>query len=310
MDKKDKIYIAGHGGLVGSAITRRLKADGFSNLITRTKDELNLLDTSAVAKFFQTEKPQYVFDAAAKVGGIMANKNYPAQFIFENLTIQNNLIECSYKSGVRKLLFLGSSCIYPKFADQPISEKSLLAGELEPTNLSYAVAKIAGIVMCQSYNAQYGTDFISLMPTNLYGPNDNFDLENSHVLPALIRKFHEAKTQNLSEVSVWGTGAARREFMHVDDLADATLFLMQNYSSSEIINVGTGEDISIKEIVETIKEIIGWNGRVVWDTSKPDGTPRKLLDINKIKNLGWSAQIGLRDGIEQTYNWYKKHVNP
>ena len=305
MNSYSKIYIAGHMGLVGSAIVRALKKQGYDNLILRTHSELDLLDQKATADFFKKEKPEYVFLAAAKVGGIMANKTYPADFIYQNLQIQNNIIHHSYLNGVKKLLFLGSSCIYPKLARQPIREEHLLTGELEPTNEPYAVAKIAGIKMCQTYNRQYGTNFISVMPTNLYGPNDNFDLENSHVLPAMIRKFHEAKISNQNEVVVWGTGAARREFLHVDDLADACVFLMNNYDDSEVINIGTGEDVSIKELAEMIKKITGFTGEIVWDASKPDGTPRKLLDVSRLHNLGWKHQINLPDGILSTYEFYQ-----
>ncbi len=306
MDKNSKIYVAGHRGLVGSAIRRRLEALGFNNLIFKTRQELDLTDYDAVADFFKEEQPRYVFLAAAKVGGIMANKDYPADFIYQNLTIQNNIIHNAYLGKAKKLLFLGSSCIYPKMAPQPIKEEYLLSGPLEETNKAYAVAKIAGITMCQSYNAQYGTDFISVMPTNLYGPNDNFDLENSHVLPALMRKFHEAKTAGAPEVAVWGTGAARREFLHVDDLADACVFLMENHDGSEIINIGTGEDITIKELAEIIKETVGFGGKTAWDASKPDGTPRKLLDVSRLRNLGWKHKINLKDGIKRTYEWYKE----
>lgn len=304
MKKDSKIYIAGHRGLVGSAIVRTLEKQGYTNLVLRTRSELDLLDFNLVKDFFATEKIEFVFDAAAKVGGIMANKTYPAEFIYENLVIQNNIIHNSYLSGVKKLLFLGSSCIYPKLADQPIKEDALLTGALEPTNQAYAVAKIAGITLCQSYNTQYGTDFISLMPTNLYGTNDNFDLKNSHVLPALIRKFHEAKVSNAKEVILWGTGNVQREFIHVDDLADASIFLMSNYSGSEIINVGSGKDVFIRELAEMVCDTVGFTGKIVWDTSKPDGTPRKLLNVEKINKLGWSPKIELKDGINSTYKWY------
>ena len=305
MNSYSKIYIAGHSGLVGSAIIKALKKQGYNNFILRTHSELDLLDQKATADFFKKEKPEYVFLAAAKVGGIMANKTYPADFIYQNLQIQNNIIHHSYLNGVKKLLFLGSSCIYPKLARQPIREEHLLTGELEPTNEPYAVAKIAGIKMCQTYNRQYGTNFISVMPTNLYGPNDNFDLENSHVLPAMIRKFHEAKISNQNEVVVWGTGAPKREFLYVDDLADACIFLMNNYDDSEVINIGTGEDISIKELAEMIKKITGFTGEIVWDASKPDGTPRKLLDVSRLHNLGWKHQINLPDGVLSTYEFYQ-----
>jgi GDP-L-fucose synthase len=312
MNYQDKIYIAGHNGLVGSAIHRTLKAQGYTNLITRERKEPDLLDQHQVADFFQKEKPDYVFLAAARVGGIMANKNYPADFIYQNLQIQNNIIHNAYLSNVGKLLFLGSSCIYPKYADQPIKEDSLLTGELEPTNEPYAIAKIAGIKMCQSYNRQHGTEFISAMPTNLYGPGDNFDPETSHVLPALIRKFHEAKENGQEKVTLWGTGSPKREFLYVDDLADACVFLMNNYNpfrqaqdeKDEPINVGTGQDISIKELAEMIKEITGFQGEIEWDTSKPDGTPRKLLDVGRLHNLGWQHQTELEDGIRKAYEWY------
>jgi len=308
MDKKSKIYIAGHKGLVGSAIVRNLEKKGYKNLILKTRKELDLLDGVKVAAFFKKEKPEYVILAAARVGGIMANNTYPANFIYENLTVQNNVIHNSYLSGVKKLLFLGSSCIYPRMASQPIKEEYLLMGELEPTNKAYAVAKIAGIIMCQSYNKQYGTNFISVMPTNLYGPNDNFDLNNSHVLPALIRKFDEAKNNGAKEVTVWGTGKAKREFLHVDDLADAALFLMLHYDSEAIINVGVGKDISIRELAELIADIVEYDGRITFDASKPDGTPRKLLDVSRMSELGWEPKISLRNGIKQTYQWYREHV--
>jgi GDP-L-fucose synthase len=304
MNPDAKIYIPGHRGLVGSAIVRRLQRAGFTNLLTRTSAELDLRDQRAVADFFAAEKPDYVFLAAAKVGGILANNTYPAEFIYDNLAIQLNVIHQSYLNGVKKLLFLGSSCIYPKFAPQPMREEYLLDGKLEPTNEPYAIAKIAGIKMCQSYNRQYGTRYISVMPTNLYGPNDNFDLQNSHVLPALIRKFHEAKEKGQPYVEVWGSGTPRREFLHADDLADACLFLMQTYDDSEIVNIGVGEDISIAELAELIREVVGYEGELRFDRSKPDGTPRKLLDVSRLHSLGWQAAIPLREGIEQTYRWY------
>jgi GDP-L-fucose synthase len=304
MDKNAKIYIAGHTGLVGSAITRSLIGRGYSNLITMTRQELDLLDAQAVADFLKKEKPEYIFLAAAKVGGIMANTSYPAEFIYKNLLIQNNIIHNAYLNKIKKLLFLGSSCIYPKMAPQPIKEEYFLSSKLEPTNKAYAVAKIAGITMCQSYNQQYGTSFISVMPTNLYGPHDNFDLENSHVLPALIRKFHEAKINNKKEIMLWGTGKPKREFLYVDDLADACIFLMNKYNNSEIINIGTGKDLSIKELAETIKEIIEFKGKIIWDKSKPDGTPRKLLDVSRLHNLGWKHKTELTGGIKMTYEWY------
>lgn len=304
MDKSAKVYVAGHRGLVGSAIVRKLQSEGYQNLITRTSGELDLTDSAATAQFFDSEKPEYVFLAAAKVGGILANSLQGADFICENILIQSNVITNSHRTGVKKLLFLGSSCIYPRMAPQPIREDCLLDGKLEETNKPYAVAKIAGITMCQAYNQQYGTRYISVMPTNLYGPNDNFDLNSSHVLPALIRKMHDARIMYKPEVSVWGTGTPKREFLHVDDLAAACLFLMQNYEDSEIINIGTGDDISIKDLAEMVKEVIGYQGRLVFDASKPDGTPRKLLDVSKINSIGWKATIDLQTGIEQTYKWF------
>ncbi len=307
MNKDSKIYVAGHRGLVGSAIVRALREQGYSNLILKTRQELDLLDQVAVKTFFEKEKPEYVFLAAAKVGGIMANKTHPADFIYENLTVQTNVIHNAYISGVKKLLFLGSSCIYPKLCPQPIKEEYLMTSELESSNQAYALAKIAGIFMCQSYNEQYGTNFISVMPTNLYGPHDNFDLENSHVLPAMIRKFHEAKISNVKEITLWGTGSAKREFLHVEDLANACMFLMNTYDDSKIINIGTGIDISIKELAEKIKGVVGYEGTIKWDTKKPDGTPRKLLDVSKLHKLGWKHTIDLNDGIASTYEWYKKN---
>lgn len=304
MEKTSKIYVAGHRGLVGSAIVRALEAAGYTNLLTRTRQELDLLDTNAVVAFFAAERPEYVFLAAAKVGGIMANKTFPADFIRENIQIQTNTIDAAHKSGVRKLLFLGSSCIYPKLAPQPIKEEYLLTGALESTNNAYAIAKIAGIIMCQSYRQQYGSNFISVMPTNLYGPNDNFDLETSHVLPALIRRFHEAKMGNAPSVTIWGTGTPMREFLHVDDLAAACLQLMCTYDGGEIVNIGTGEDVTIKVLAETVAMVVGYRGTIEWDTSKPDGTPRKLLDVSKLNQLGWQHTIKLEDGIRSTYNWY------
>ena len=301
MDKKDKIYIAGHRGMVGSAIHRRLKKEGFENFVFRTSDELDLRDQRSVADFFAKEKPAYVFLAAAKVGGILANSTYRAEFLYDNLMIQSNVIENSYRQGVKKLLFLGSSCIYPKLAPQPLKEDYLLTGLLEHTNEPYAIAKIAGIKMCDAYRSQYGCNFISVMPTNLYGPNDNYDLKNSHVLPALIRKFHEAKINDQPEVIVWGSGTPRREFLHADDMADACLFLIKNYNEPGLINLGIGEDLSIKELAEMIKGITGYNGKIVFDSSKPDGTPRKLMDISKLSSLGWKAKMPLQNGIERTY---------
>jgi GDP-L-fucose synthase len=304
MNKSDKIFVAGHRGMVGSALVRRLEAEGFNNLLTRDRSELDLTDESAVAKFFAEETPDVVVIAAAKVGGIKANNEYPVEFLLENLRIQNNVIRFAYQSGVRKLLFLGSSCIYPKFAPQPIPETALLHGTLEPTNEAYAIAKIAGIKLCQAYAREYGTNFISVMPTNLYGPNDNFDLEESHVLAALLRKAHEAKVREDENLMVWGTGEPRREFLHVDDLAGALLLLLLKYDSPEIINVGCGEDITIRDLAELICDVVGYEGELVWDTTKPDGTPRKLLDVTKICALGWKPTIALRQGIAQTYQWF------
>ncbi|AKB83324.1 GDP-L-fucose synthetase [Methanosarcina barkeri 3] len=308
MDKKSKIYLAGHRGLVGSAIKRKLESKGYSNLIFRTHGELDLTNQQAVNEFFEREKPEYVFLAAAKVGGILANNTYPAEFIYENLMIEANIIHASYRNGVKKLLFLGSSCIYPKLAPQPLKEEYLLTGPLEETNEAYAIAKIAGIRLCKHYNQQYGTNFISVMPTNLYGPNDNFDLETSHVMPALIRKFHEAKVKNEPEVVIWGTGKPLREFMHVDDMADACVYLMEKFNTydiGEFVNIGVGKDITIGELSELIKEIVGFEGTIRKDLSKPDGTPQKLLDITKLSSLGWKAKISLKEGIKQTYDWYQ-----
>lgn len=301
MNLTDKIYIAGHRGLVGSAILRLLTELGYSRIITRTSKELDLREHQPVREFFETEKPQYVILAAAKVGGIYANNTYPAEFIYDNLAVQNNIIHESYRVGVTKLLFLGSSCIYPKNALQPIREEYLLTGALEPTNEAYAIAKIAGIKMCEYYHQQYGCRFISAMPTNLYGPGDNYDLQNSHVLPALIRKFHEAKVNNAENVTIWGTGSPRREFLHVDDMAKACYFLMQQYEQPEIVNIGLGSDHTIAEMAMIIKEITGYEGRLVFDDSKPDGTPRKLLNVDRINALGWKAAIDLKDGIRNTY---------
>jgi len=306
MKKTSKIYIAGHRGLVGSAIIRNLEKNGYTNLITKTHSELDLLDSVAVSNFFKKEKPEFTFLAAAKVGGIHANDTYPADFIYQNLQIQNNIIHNAYLNNAKKLLFLGSSCIYPRECPQPIKEEYLLTGPLEPTNEAYAVAKIAGIKMCQSYNKQYSTKFISVMPTNLYGINDNFDLENSHVLPALLRKFHEAKLNNEPEVVMWGTGKPMREFLYVDDMADACIYLMNNYSDSEIVNIGTGEDVTIQELAQTISKVVGYDGEIVNDTSKPDGTPRKLLDVSKLHSLGWQHKISLKNGIKKTYDWFLK----
>ncbi len=305
MNKSSKIYIAGHRGLVGSAIVRHLAKNGYKNLILRTRAELDLLDQKAVADFFAEEKPEYVFLAAAKVGGILANDTRPAEFIFENLTIQNNIIHQSQVNGVKKLLFLGSSCIYPRLAPQPIKEEYFMNGKLEPTNEAYAAAKIAGIMMCRAYHRQYGANFISVMPTNLYGPNDNFDYERAHVLPALMRRFHEAKIAGQQEVTVFGTGKAKREFLHVDDLADACVFLMNTYDKPDIVNIGTGKDVSIKTLAGLVKKTVGFKGKIVWDTTKPDGTPRKWLNVNRLHKLGWKHKISLEDGAVATYKWYK-----
>lgn len=304
MEQESKIFVAGHQGLVGSAFVRELKRQGYSNVITRTREELDLMDYADVASFFKENKPDYVLLAAAKVGGIHANNTYPADFIYQNLQVQSNVIHNSYLNGVKKLLFLGSSCIYPRQCPQPMKEEYLLSGPLEPTNEPYAVAKIAGIKMCQSYNNEYGTNYISVMPTNLFGINDNFHIEDSHVLPALLRRIHEAKVNKSSSVPVWGTGAPRREFMYVDDMASACMFLMNNYSDSIIVNIGTGEDISIRELYEIIVEIVGYEGDLTFDSSKPDGMPRKLLDVAKLNNLGWKHEIDLRTGIKKTYDWY------
>ncbi len=309
MNLSSKIYIAGHRGLVGSAITRKLQGLGYTNLIFRTFEELNLLDQKATADFLAEEKPEYVFLAAAKVGGIQANDMLPAEFIFENIQIQNNIIHNAYLSGVKKLLFLGSSCIYPRECPQPIKEEYFMTGPLEKTNEAYAVAKIAGIKMCQAYNKQYGAKFISVMPTNLYGPNDNFNLESSHVLPALLRKFYDAKTKNEKAVVMWGTGSPMREFLHVDDLADACVYLMNIYDDGEIVNIGTGEDIVIKDLANLIKKIVGFKGEIMNDMTKPDGTPRKLLDVSKLHSLGWKHKILLEDGIKKTYEWFlENHI--
>lgn len=305
MEKNAKIYIAGHQGLVGSAIKRNLEEKGFTQLIFRTRQELDLLDAVAVKNFFEKEKLEYVFLVAAKVGGIKANDDFPADFLYQNLEIQNNIIHQAFLNEVKKLLFLGSSCIYPRECAQPIKEEYLLTGPLELTNEAYAIAKIAGIKMCQAYNKQYDTHFISAMPTNLYGPYDNFDLESSHVLPALIRKFHEAKVNHQEEVTIWGTGSPRREFLHVDDLADACVYLMENYDASEIINVGTGEDITILELAQMIQKVVGFAGIIKNDTNKPDGTPRKLLDVSKLHALGWRHRRELQNGIESTYAHYQ-----
>ncbi|HVM87602.1 MAG TPA: GDP-L-fucose synthase [Puia sp.] len=302
MNKQDRIYVAGHRGMVGSAITRKLRQKGFDNLIQRTSSELDLRNQKSVEDFFETEKPDFVFLAAAKVGGIVANNTYRAEFLYDNLMIQNNVIHYSYKTGVKKLMFLGSSCIYPKFAPQPLKEEYLLTGELETTNESYAIAKITGIKMCDAYRSQYGCNFISVMPTNLYGPNDNYDLNNSHVLPALIRKFHEAKINRQSTVHIWGTGTPKREFLHADDLADACFFLMQHYNEPGLINVGVGEDISIIDLAILIRKIVGFTGNIEHDLSKPDGTPRKLMDVGKLHAMGWKAKTQLEEGITKVYH--------
>lgn len=340
MNKTSRIYVAGHTGLVGSAIHRRLQSEEYTNLIVRRHRELDLMRQAEVEAFFRTERPEFVFLAAAKVGGILANSTCPAEFIYQNLLVQSNVINSAYDSGVKKLLFLGSSCIYPRDCPQPMKEEYLLSGKLEPTNEPYAISKIAGIKMCQSYNRQYGTHFIPVMPTNLYGPGDNFNLETSHVLPALIRKFHEANTSDKrpndgtkdvafaldrsaplassersersstgSFVTLWGTGTPRREFLHVEDLADACVFLMDHYEDSEIINIGVGKDISIIELADLVKDIVGFNGTIHYDRSKPDGTPRKLLDVSKLKALGWQPKISLRQGIERTYRWYVENMS-
>lgn len=301
MNKEDKIYVAGHRGMVGSAIVRKLNAEGFSNIITKTSAELDLRNQQAVNDFFAKEKPNYVFLAAAKVGGIIANNTYRGEFIYDNLMMESNIIHHSYLNGVKKLLFLGSSCIYPKMAPQPLKEEYLLSGYLEETNQPYAIAKIAGIELCDSYRAQYGCNFISAMPTNLYGPNDNYDLEKSHVLPALLRKFITAKREGSATVTIWGTGNPKREFLHVDDLAEACLYLMQSYDEKGLVNIGTGEDVSIRELAEIIKSITNFEGDILFDTSKPDGTPRKLMDVSKMKSKGWTAKINLRNGIQMVY---------
>jgi GDP-L-fucose synthase len=310
MELDSKIYVAGHRGLVGSAIHRKLKEKGYTNIIGRTRKELDLERQADAESFFQEEKPEYVFVAAAKVGGIWANNIFPAEFIYSNITVQTNVIHSAYHSGVKKLLFLGSSCIYPKHCPQPMKEEHLLTGPLEPTNEPYAVAKIAGIMTCQSYNRQYDTNYISVMPTNLYGPNDNFDLETSHALAALIRKFHEAKLKSDPSVTLWGTGSPKREFLHVDDLADACVFLMNHYDDSEIINIGYGEDISIAELALMIKDIVGYAGEIEYDADKPDGTPRKLLDSSKLSTLGWKPKLSLEEGIKKTYEWYCENALP
>lgn len=304
MEKDAKIYVAGHRGLVGSSILRALDRAGYKNVVYRTHKELDLTNFEAVKNFFERERPEYVFLAAAKVGGIWANKTHKAEFIYENLQIQNSVIKNAYDYGVKKLLFLGSSCIYPRMCPQPIKEEYLLSGYLEETNDAYAIAKISGLMMCRAFRQQYGVDYISAMPTNLYGYNDNFDLESSHVLPALMRKIHDAKENNVPEVTVWGTGSPLREFLFVDDLADALVFLMNEYSGEEHVNVGTGTDVSIKELAQLICKVVGYKGKLVFDTSKPDGTPKKLLDVSKINSLGWEAAVSLEEGIRKTYEWY------
>jgi len=305
MNVKDKIYVAGHRGMVGSAIIRRLKKDGFTNIVTRVSSELDLRNQQAVADFFANEKPDYVFLAAAKVGGIVANNTYRADFIYENMMIQSNVIHHAYLNNVKKLMFLGSSCIYPKMAPQPLKEEYLLTGLLEETNEPYAIAKIAGIKMCDAYRSQYGCNFISVMPTNLYGPNDNYDLKNSHVLPALIRKFHTAKKENAVSVEIWGTGSPMREFLHADDLADACFYLMQNYNEAGLVNIGVGEDITIKDLALLVKKIVGFEGELKFDSSKPDGTPRKLMDVSKLHSFGWKHTINLEEGITGVYSEVK-----
>jgi GDP-L-fucose synthase len=304
MNPDNRIYVAGHGGLVGSALLRALRRRGYTNFVYRTHAEMDLEDQRAVHEFFERERPDRVFLAAAKVGGIGANQSYPADFIRSNLVIQMNVVEAAYRAGVKKLMFLGSSCIYPKLAPQPIKEEYLLSGHLEPTNEPYAVAKIAGIKLCQAYNRQYGTNFVSVMPTNLYGPGDNFDLETSHVLPALIRKFHDAKVAKAPSVTVWGSGRALREFLHVDDMADACVFLMESYDSSDIVNIGCGEDVTIAQLAALIRDVVGYQGDIVYDRSKPDGTPRKLLDVSRLRGLGWEPRVSLARGLAETYDWY------
>lgn len=312
--KSEKVYIAGHRGMVGSAIMRKYESEGYENIVVRSRNELDLIRQSDVEEFFEREKPEQVIVASAKVGGILANNTYRAQFIYENLMIESNIIHSAYKYGTKKLLFLGSSCIYPKLAPQPLKEEYLLSGYLEYTNEPYAIAKIAGIKLCESYYKQYGCNFISVMPTNLYGPYDNYDLETSHVLPAMIRKFHEAKKNNSGEVVLWGTGSPKREFLYVEDLADASYYIMQNVEAKELyeqnlthINIGSGEDLEIRELAETVKNVTGFEGKIVWDTSKPDGTPRKLMDVSRLHKLGWHHKTSLRQGIEQAYNWFLKN---
>ncbi|MFN8429661.1 MAG: GDP-L-fucose synthase [Spirosomataceae bacterium] len=308
MELSDKIYVAGHRGMVGSAIVRKLKSEGYQNIIEKTSKELDLRDQKAVFDFFENEKPDYVFLAAAKVGGIVANDTFRGQFIYENLQIQNNIIHASHVNGVKKLMFLGSSCIYPKMAPQPLKEEYLLTGLLEPTNEPYAIAKIAGIKMCEAYRDQYGSNFISVMPTNLYGPNDNYDLNTSHVLPAMIRKFHEAKIEGKPTVELWGTGSPMREFLHANDLAEACVFLMKTYDEKDFVNIGTGVDVTIKELAETIKTTVGFEGEIKWNTDKPDGTPRKLMNVEKLHSLGWKHTIDLKEGIAMVYKEYVESI--
>ncbi len=308
MQKHDRIFVAGHRGLVGSAVVRALRAKGFDNLLLRTRQELDLTDQAAVYRFFEEQRPDYVFLVAGKVGGILANSRYPADFIRDNMMIQSNIIDAAWRHKTRKLLDLGSSCIYPKLAPQPMTEDCLLSGALEPTNEWYAVAKIAGLKMCQAYRRQHGFDAISLMPTNLYGPGDNFDLDSSHVLPAMIRKFDDAKQRGDDHVTLWGTGSPRREFLHVDDLAGACLYVMEHYEGEAFLNAGVGEDVSIRELAELVQRVVGFEGRIEWDSSKPDGTPRKLLDVSKLHALGWRAEIPFEDGVRSTYQWYRDHV--
>ena len=306
MNKDSKIFVAGHNGMVGSAIVRKLKELGYTKIVTKSRKELDLTNQFQVNQFFHFERPEYVFLSAAKVGGIKANDDFRADFIYENIMIQSNIIKASHDNGVKKLLFLGSTCIYPKHCPQPIKEEYLLTGLLEPTNDAYAIAKISGVKMCQSFNKQYGDNFISVMPTNLYGPNDNYDLNNSHVLPAMIRKFHEAKVEEKDIVEIWGTGTPMREFLYVDDLADACVYLMNNYNSSEIVNIGTGEDLTIKDLAHLVKEVVGFNGDIYFNTDKPDGTPKKLSDVSKLKEIGWSYKTSLKEGIQKTYTDYVK----
>ncbi|MEI8350971.1 MAG: GDP-L-fucose synthase [bacterium] len=308
MEPNSRIYVAGHRGLVGSALVRALQAKGYKTILTRTHQELDLINQAAVERFFEDTRPEFVFLAAAKVGGIFANNTYPAEFAYSNLQIQNNIVHSSYKSKTAKLLFLGSSCIYPKFAPQPIREDALLSGHLEETNKAYALAKIAGIIMCQSYNRQFGTDFISVMPTNLYGPNDNYHPQNSHVLPAMIRRFHEAKAAQAPTVTIWGTGVALREFLHSDDLADACVFLMNHYDDSEIVNIGSGNEISIRELAHLVQDTVGYRGTIVFDTAKPDGTPRKLIDSSKLNKMGWKSTLSLQTGLQTTYDDFLKQL--